>query len=62
MTGSYIQQHGRSGHGEDEEERKLKEDKGGEGTDVTTTDLNRVTLWLILYNSATFYMRPVSTV
>ena len=48
------------GGSEDEEERKLKTDKAGEQTDVMTMDLNRVTLWLILYNSAPFHRRRVS--
>lgn len=46
--------------GEGEEKRKLKKDKGGEETDVMTIDLNRVTLWLILYNSAPLHRRRVS--
>lgn len=44
----------------DREERKLKKDKGGEETDVMTIDVNRVTLWLIRYNSAPFHRRRVS--
>lgn len=45
---------------EDEEERKLKKDKAGEQTDVMTIDPSRVTLWLILYNSAPFHRRRAS--
>lgn len=44
----------------DEVERKLKSDKGGQETHVMTIDLNRVTLWLILYNSASFHRRTLS--